>query len=100
MLEKYFMQEPVELSCIALGYGPDDGEFKSQQGLGIFLLTTASGPALGHTQPPIQWVPAALSLGIKRPGSEADHSPSITEVNNAWSCTSTPPIRLQGVVLS
>jgi hypothetical protein len=24
---------------------------------------------------PIQWVPGALSLGIKRPGREADHSP-------------------------
>jgi hypothetical protein len=27
------------------------------------------------TQPPIQWVPAALSLGVKRPGRKADHSP-------------------------
>jgi len=25
---------------------------------------------LGPTQPPIQWVPAALSLGLKRPGRE------------------------------
>jgi hypothetical protein len=24
-------------------------------------------------KPPIQWVPGALSLGIKRPGREADH---------------------------
>jgi hypothetical protein len=27
------------------------------------------------TQPPIQWVPGAPFLGIKRPGREADHSP-------------------------
>jgi hypothetical protein len=27
-------------------------------------------------QPPIQWVPGALSLEVKRPGREADHSPS------------------------
>jgi hypothetical protein len=27
------------------------------------------------TQPPIQWVPGALSLRVKRPGCEADHSP-------------------------
>jgi hypothetical protein len=27
------------------------------------------------TQPPIQWVTGALSLGVKRPGREADHSP-------------------------
>jgi hypothetical protein len=31
--------------------------------------------ALGPTQPPIQWVPGALSLGVKRPGREAGHSP-------------------------
>jgi hypothetical protein len=30
---------------------------------------------LGPTQPPIQWVPGALSLGVKWPGREADHSP-------------------------
>jgi hypothetical protein len=43
----------------------------------------------------------ALSLGVKRPGREADHSPpSSAEVKNAWNYTSTPPIRLHGVVLS
>jgi hypothetical protein len=37
-------------------------------------------------------VPAALSLGVKRPGREADHSPpSSAEVKNAWNYTSTPP---------
>jgi len=41
-------------------------------GLGIFL-STAPRTALGPTQPPIQWAPA-LSLGVKRPGREADHS--------------------------
>jgi hypothetical protein len=51
--------------------------------------------------PPIQWVPGALSLGVKWPGREADHSfPSRAEVKNAWSYTSTPPIRFHGVVLS
>jgi hypothetical protein len=29
-------------------------------------------------QPPIQWVPEALSLGVKRPGREDDHSPPST----------------------
>jgi hypothetical protein len=47
----------------------------SQQGLGIFLFTTASTTALGPTQPPIQWVPGALSMRVKQPGHEADHSP-------------------------
>jgi hypothetical protein len=76
-------------------------EFYSRRGLGIFLFTTASRTALGPTQPPIQWVPGTLSLRVKRQGREADHSPpSSAEVKNVWSYTSTPPIRLHGVVLS
>jgi hypothetical protein len=31
----------------------------------IFLFSTASRPALGPTQPPVQWVPGVISLGIK-----------------------------------
>jgi hypothetical protein len=55
--------------------------FDSRRGLGIFLFTTASRMALGPTQPPIQWVPGALSVGVKRPVREADHShPSRAEV--------------------
>jgi hypothetical protein len=74
--------------------------FDSRRELGICLFTTASRTALGHTQPPIQWVPGALSLGVERPGRETDHSPqSRAEVNSAWSYTSTPPIRPHGVVL-
>jgi hypothetical protein len=75
--------------------------FDSWRGLGIFLFTTMSRTALRPTQPPIQWVPGALSLGVKWLGHEADHSPpSGAEVRNAWSSTSTPPIRLNGMVLS
>jgi hypothetical protein len=75
--------------------------FDSRRGLGIFLSTTASRTALEPTQPPIQWVPGALSLGVKRPEREADNSPpSSAEVKSTWSYTSTPPIRLHGVVLS
>jgi hypothetical protein len=44
-------------------------------GLGIFLFTTASRTPLVLTQPPIQWVQGSLSLGVKRTGREADHSP-------------------------
>jgi hypothetical protein len=68
-----------------------DQGFESRQELGIFLFTTASGTALGLTQPPIQWVRGALSLGVKQSGREADHSPSPSaEVKNAWSYNSTP----------
>jgi hypothetical protein len=58
--------------------------FDSRRDLENFLFTTASRTALGPTQPPIQRVPGALSLGVKRPGCEADHSPpSSAEVKNA-----------------
>jgi hypothetical protein len=59
-----------------------------------------SRTALWSTQPPLQWVPGILSLEVKRPGREAGHSPpSSAEVKNAWSYTSTPPVRLHGVGL-
>jgi hypothetical protein len=57
-----------------------------------FLFSTSSRPALGPTQPPIQWVPGALSPGVKRQGREADHSPPpSSEVKKMWMYTSTPP---------
>jgi hypothetical protein len=40
-----------------------------------FLFSTSSRQALGPTQIPIQWVPGALSPGVKRPVREGDHSP-------------------------
>jgi hypothetical protein len=38
----------------------------------------------GPTQPPIQWVPGALSLGVKRPGLDADHSPPSNAEVKEW----------------
>jgi hypothetical protein len=65
--------------------------FDSRLVLGIFLFTTASRTALESTQLPIQLVPGALSLGVKRPGREVDHSPPFSaEVKNAWNYNSTP----------
>jgi hypothetical protein len=53
--------------------------------------TTAYSPVRGPAQPPIQWVPEALSTGEKWPGRETDHSPlSNAEVKNAWVHTSIP----------
>jgi hypothetical protein len=69
--------------------------------MGILLFTIESRPVLEPTQPPIQWIPGALSLGLKRPEREADHpSPYSAEVKNEWSYTSSHPIRLHGEVLS
>jgi hypothetical protein len=47
-----------------------------RKGQVIFLYPTASRPALGLTQPSVQWVPGALFQGVKRPWREADPSPS------------------------
>jgi hypothetical protein len=70
---------------IATGYGLDGrgAEVRVPVGARIFLHSTSSRPALGPTQPPIQWVPGALSLGVKQPGREGDHSPPTSaEVKN------------------
>jgi hypothetical protein len=57
-----------------------------------FLFSTLSRPVLGSTQPPIQWVPGALSPGVKWQGREADHSPPTSaEVKKMWIYISTPP---------
>jgi hypothetical protein len=67
----------------------------------MFVFATASRPALGPTQPPVQWIPEVLSLEVKRPAIEAGYSlPSSTKVKNAWSCISIPPIRLHDAMFS
>jgi len=69
--------------------------------MGIFLFATASRPALGTIQSPIQLVQGDLTSGVKRLGREADHSPpSGAEVKNEWSYISTPSLRLHGALLS
>jgi hypothetical protein len=49
----------------------------SNGNMNLILLNSVALPrtALGPTHPRIQWVPGALSLGVQRPGREADHSP-------------------------
>jgi hypothetical protein len=56
-----------------------------------FLFSTSSRPAVGPTQPPIQWVRGALSPGVKRPGREADHLTSFSAgVKNCGVLTPLP----------
>jgi hypothetical protein len=88
---------------IALGYGLDDwgSRVRFPAETGNFPLHHRVQNGSGAHPASYQWVSGALSLGVKRLGREAEHSPpSSAEVKNAWSYTSTPPIRLHGVVCS
>jgi hypothetical protein len=72
-----------------MGCKTEGSEFQSRQGK-IFLFSTQFTPVLGPTQPPIQWVPGALSSGVMRARPEDDHSPPTNaEVKKTWLYTST-----------
>jgi hypothetical protein len=59
-------------------YGDKAMGFNSLQGQKIFLLSITSRSELRPIQPPVQWIPEAPYPGLKRPGSEASHSPPYT----------------------
>jgi hypothetical protein len=59
----------VVKSVYRLGYGLEDLAGKMR----YFLFATASRPALGATQPPVQWVPGSLPPGLKRTECEPGH---------------------------
>jgi hypothetical protein len=74
--------------------------FDSWEGKEIYLIPTASRPALGPTQLPIQMVPGTSSPGVKRPAREADHStPSSADVTKSGAVPPLPE-SLHGVVLN
>jgi hypothetical protein len=54
-------------------------------------------PSPGSTQRPIQWVPGALSPGVKRHGRKADHSPPVSADVDLYIHS---PIRFHGLVLN
>jgi hypothetical protein len=73
---------------IATSYRLDNRGVGVRVPVGSRIFSTSSRPVLGS----IQWVPGALSLGVKRPGREADHlPPASAEVKKMWIYTSTPP---------
>jgi hypothetical protein len=62
---------------IATGYWLDDRVVgvPSPGGIKNFHFSVSFRLALGSTQPSIQWIPAALSPGVKPSGREAGHLP-------------------------
>jgi hypothetical protein len=57
------------------GYGLDDGGIGVRVSIGSRIIFMSSRPAVGPTQLRINWLPGALSLGVKWLGHEAGHSP-------------------------
>jgi hypothetical protein len=78
---------------IATGYRLENGRVGVRVAVGQELsLLHVVQIGFGFTQPPIQWVPGALSSAVKRPGREADHSPPTSvEIKKIWIYTSNPP---------
>lgn len=57
--------------------------FDSWQSQGFFFLVTASGPVLGPTEPPIEWVRGTFCSGVRQPGRGSNHTPQCNaEINN------------------
>jgi hypothetical protein len=67
---------------IATGYGLDDRGVGVRVPVGSRIFSTSSRPAVGPTQPPIEWVPGLFPRGVRRPGRESDHSPTSAKVKN------------------
>jgi hypothetical protein len=79
---------------ITTDYGLDDQGVGVRVPVGARISTSPCRPypVLGPTQPPIQCVRGAFTLGVKRPKREADHSPATSaEVKNTWIYMSTSP---------
>jgi hypothetical protein len=62
----------------------------------MFLFSKMYKPALKPNQPPTKWLLMVLPP-VKGPEQEVDHlPPSIVDVKNVWSYTSTPSTCHQG----
>jgi len=84
LVYELFVSRVAQYSVWLRAGRPGDRGSIPGKGQRIFPLISVSRPALGPTQPPVQWVPGVLSQGTKaRPGRDADHSPpSSAEVRN------------------
>jgi hypothetical protein len=80
------------------GLGDRTIEVRSPVEAKDFPLASVSRPALGPTQPPVQWIPAVLSPGVKR-GRDVTQTthPHLVPRSRMSRSLSSPPNRLRGV---
>jgi hypothetical protein len=62
------------------------------------VFVTMLRPSLGPILPPKIWVPRSISLGVKWPELEPDHSlPSGVQVENAYNCICNPHMHIHSL---
>jgi hypothetical protein len=83
---------------IAAGYGLDRDSIPGRGK--IFLSSTESRLALGPTQPPIQWIPGALSRGVNGRGMKPTTHLHLLPKLRMVELYLHSPIRLHGLVFN
>jgi hypothetical protein len=85
--------------CLTTGWTTGRSAFDPRQGQRFFPIASLSKPALGPTQPPVQWVPGVLSPGLKRGWGVTltTHPHLVSRSSMSRSYTSSFPKRLFGV---
>jgi hypothetical protein len=78
----YPLGKSTRYSSVPVPFGLEAGRGGRPAGPTDVSLLRAVRTGLGPTQPPIQWVPEAVSPGVKRQGREAGSPPSSGEVKN------------------
>jgi hypothetical protein len=85
----------VSSGSVVSDYGLDDRAIRVRSPAGAkgFPLSSVSRPALGPTQPPVQWVPGVLSPGLKcgRNVMLTTHPHLVPRSRMSRSYTSSPP---------
>jgi hypothetical protein len=87
------------VQCLTTDWSTGGSGFDSRRGQRIFPLASVSRPALGPTQPPVQWVPGVLSPGVKRGlgVTLTTHPHLVPRSRMSRSYTSSAPKCLHGV---